>query len=223
MSIEHSAITDPNIHEPKGISTAGANNSYLANGAGSGTWRKIRSTDFQGITGDSGVANKSVVSDGANGFQFATTAAYGSMTITANSVTATMTAVADTTFNTASQFTLMTGTGFPWAAGPLLGTTFNTDRLVAPVTGVYQVSTYININSFPSTNARISMRTLVNGSTYGARKPTIKSSGAGDEGILVGVGLIALNAGDYVQNVLASDASGTLLIKDANFTLHLVG
>jgi len=37
-NVQHSSLTDPNLHEPKGISTASANQLYLANGSGSGTW-----------------------------------------------------------------------------------------------------------------------------------------------------------------------------------------
>jgi hypothetical protein len=36
--IQHFAITDPNIHEPKGIASATAGKVYTANGSGSGTW-----------------------------------------------------------------------------------------------------------------------------------------------------------------------------------------
>lgn len=38
MTIEHVNITDPQIHEPKGVATAQLGHSYLANGAGSGSW-----------------------------------------------------------------------------------------------------------------------------------------------------------------------------------------
>lgn len=34
----HSALTDPEIHEPKGASTASINTVYTSNGAGSGSW-----------------------------------------------------------------------------------------------------------------------------------------------------------------------------------------
>lgn len=37
-NVQHSSLTDPNLHEPKGISTASANQLYLANGSGSGVW-----------------------------------------------------------------------------------------------------------------------------------------------------------------------------------------
>lgn len=41
MAIEHSVVSDPNIHEPKGITTASTNTVYISNGSGSGTWNKV--------------------------------------------------------------------------------------------------------------------------------------------------------------------------------------
>lgn len=35
---EHVDLLDPNIHEPKGISTASSGTVYVSNGAGSGSW-----------------------------------------------------------------------------------------------------------------------------------------------------------------------------------------
>ncbi|MCA6480571.1 MAG: hypothetical protein IM557_08220 [Chitinophagaceae bacterium] len=46
MPTQHSAITDPNIHEPKGISTASNRQVYKANGSGSGAWTKLSELDF---------------------------------------------------------------------------------------------------------------------------------------------------------------------------------
>lgn len=37
--IQHSALTDPNLHEPKGASTATAESFYVANGSGGGSWK----------------------------------------------------------------------------------------------------------------------------------------------------------------------------------------
>lgn len=39
--VQHSAITDPDIHEPKGAAAASGDTVYVADGAGSGTWQKI--------------------------------------------------------------------------------------------------------------------------------------------------------------------------------------
>lgn len=41
MAIEHVDITDPDIHEPKGVAAASASQVYVADGAGSGDWRYI--------------------------------------------------------------------------------------------------------------------------------------------------------------------------------------
>lgn len=42
MTIQHSIITDPNIHEPKGVATATSGKAYISDGAGSGTWQKVQ-------------------------------------------------------------------------------------------------------------------------------------------------------------------------------------
>ncbi len=34
-------MTDPNLHEPKGVSTATADQVYISNGSGSGNWRNV--------------------------------------------------------------------------------------------------------------------------------------------------------------------------------------
>jgi hypothetical protein len=38
---EHSTITDPYLHEPKGVASAQEGKFYVANGAGSGTWKYL--------------------------------------------------------------------------------------------------------------------------------------------------------------------------------------
>lgn len=40
-NIQHSALTDPNLHEPKGASTAANGKVYVANGSGSGAWQYV--------------------------------------------------------------------------------------------------------------------------------------------------------------------------------------
>ena len=52
MAVQHSEITDPNIHEPKGASTAALGQVYAADGAGSGDWYII---DARGSVGFSNI------------------------------------------------------------------------------------------------------------------------------------------------------------------------
>jgi len=38
MTIQHNIITDPDIHEPKGVAAATSGKVYISNGSGSGAW-----------------------------------------------------------------------------------------------------------------------------------------------------------------------------------------
>jgi hypothetical protein len=38
MTIQHNTITDPDIHEPKGVAAATSGKVYISNGSGSGAW-----------------------------------------------------------------------------------------------------------------------------------------------------------------------------------------
>jgi hypothetical protein len=54
-NVNHSTLTDPYLHEPKGVASAGAGAVYVANGSGSGTWKKAHSNadvylDFDATT-----------------------------------------------------------------------------------------------------------------------------------------------------------------------------
>lgn len=39
MAVQHKNITDPDIHEPKGVASAALGKVYVSDGAGSGTWK----------------------------------------------------------------------------------------------------------------------------------------------------------------------------------------
>lgn len=60
-TVQHSSLTDPELHEPKGISTAVSNTVYTANGSGSGTfipvnrfpgtgWGMYSNANYTGVT-----------------------------------------------------------------------------------------------------------------------------------------------------------------------------
>ena|SRR3990167_2273787 len=50
MSIEHKDITEANLHEPKGVSSAAINKVYVSDGAGSGTWQKVAAAQIDSLT-----------------------------------------------------------------------------------------------------------------------------------------------------------------------------
>lgn len=42
----HASLTDPELHEPKGVASASANTVYRATGAGSGSWGKVTTANL---------------------------------------------------------------------------------------------------------------------------------------------------------------------------------
>ena len=68
-TVQHSAITDPNIHEPKGVAAATINKVYVSNGTGSGTWQKLSPPQLAGLT-TNGQAGDTVTVNGSGNFVF---------------------------------------------------------------------------------------------------------------------------------------------------------
>lgn len=223
-NIQHASIPDIYLHEPKGVISAPTGAVYVANGAGSGGWQKIDSAGLKGLAGDAGSNNKILVTDGANGFTLKTNDVYGAMTVTNNTNNFALTAAADSTLATNTDYVLYTGTGAPLAASGLEfgGITFLTDRLTVPVNGVYKLSMWASVNGFPSNVAKIACKYRVNATAFSSRRTMAKSNSAGDADSLSGFGLIALNANDFVQLYFASTVTGNLVITDLNATIELV-
>lgn len=195
---------------------------YTANGSGSGVWKKPDSTNLQGLAGDGGVSGKVMESDGSNGFRLVNQHIYGTMAITNNTNAFNLTAAADATLNTNSDYVLFSGTGAPWASENLSGITFTLDRLVVPVAGLYRVDLWGNITQFPSNTAKIGVKYRINGVSYSIRKVMDKSNSSGDAGNVNAFGFINLSANDYIQLVMASTQTGGLIYSDVNTTLSLV-
>lgn len=220
---QHVDITDPDIHEPKGVATALANMVYVSSGSGSGVWKKASSTLLQGLTGDGGVPNLKPLTDGAGGFKLVTDAGYGSMVMNGNTNAFTLAAATDPALNSNSDYQLFSGTGAPWLAGAnLSGVAFGTDRLTVATSGVYRIDFWASISSFPTTTAKVSVKNRVNGSAFSTRHPVVKSSVAGDIGSLHSTEFLSLNAGDYVQLMAASSGAGGLIISDASYNIQLL-
>ena len=222
MTVQHKDIPDAQRHEPKGASTASTNQVYAADGLGSGTWKKLTSNNFQGLAGDGGNANLKLVTDGTNGFVYRADAQFGCMTITNNTNAFGVTAAGDPTLQTNSDYSLFTGTGAPWVGEQNFGVSFSTNSLTVPVTGVYKVDAWANIAGYPTNTAFIGLKYRVNGVTFGPRRVKSKSNSAGDAGNLMAFGLAQLTAGDFIQMYIASSATGSLTISDANISLHLL-
>ncbi len=220
-NVQHKDLPEAQLHEPKGISTAANRQVYVASGSGTGAWAKVKSENLEGLTGDGGVANKVIVTNGTGGFASYTKNAYGVMGITNNSNNFVTTAAADATLQSTADYVLFSGAGAPWVGETLYGVTFETNRLVAPVAGVYDVRFWANITGYPSNTAFVGARFKVNNTAWSARTVIAKSNSVGDYGGMSAFGLVTLAANDYVQLFVASSAAGNLVLKNANLTMEL--
>ena len=50
-NVNHSTLTDPYLHEPKGVASASVGKVYVANGSGSGTWTSKETLVGETLTG----------------------------------------------------------------------------------------------------------------------------------------------------------------------------
>lgn len=66
-AVQHSAITDANLHQPKGASTAAVNTTIKSDGAGATSWSKITPPNLSGLTTNGNVGEQLEV-DGAGGW-----------------------------------------------------------------------------------------------------------------------------------------------------------
>lgn len=222
MAIQHKNIPEAELHESKGVSTAVLNTAYFANGAGSGSWKKVGAETLNGLSGDGGVARLKVVTDGANGFDLYRDYSFGKMHITNNTTPFALTAAADATLNTSSQYVLLTGSGAPFANGTGDGVTFSTNRLTVGYAGVYDLNFWACLTGFPSNTAKVAMKFKINGTTFSDMKVVTKSNSNGDDGILAACDLIQLSANDYIQLYIASDVTGNVVINNSALTMKMI-
>jgi hypothetical protein len=71
-NIQHSVLTDPNLHEPKGVSTATTGQVYVANGSGTGVWKDVPPTSLTGLA-NNGTNGQVVGVDGTGNFKYFST------------------------------------------------------------------------------------------------------------------------------------------------------
>ena len=64
-NVQHSALTDPNIHEPKGVSSASSGQVYVANGSGSGSWTYTSGHAYGELFIDAGVTSQTLPASSA--------------------------------------------------------------------------------------------------------------------------------------------------------------
>lgn len=82
--VQHKSLPDSELHDAKGVISAGSGMVYAANGAGTGVWKRVTADMLSGIAGN-GQAGQIVTLDGSGGFsaQAGSSYLYGASLLTA--------------------------------------------------------------------------------------------------------------------------------------------
>ena len=166
---------------------------YVADGAGSGVWAH-------------GINNT-----------------HGQMAIIANSTAKAMSAAADATLNTNTDYVKMTGAAFPWADNYSHGVTFSTDKFVLAQPGYYIVS-FWGAFLVAAINTFIGIKYAINDTTpYSVQKLISQSSTANDYINLSATSIIGpVAANDTISMYLASSNATNITLKDGGLMVaHL--
>jgi hypothetical protein len=213
MSVQHKAIIDPDIHEPKGISTAAARRVYVSNGLGSGTWSDVLPAGTH--TAQNGQV---FVSDG-NGS--------GSQQFVAGSVYADMFIVNGLTSQTlsASNAFARLDPGSEWQQGEVKNATItpSSGEITLPVAGKYLVSFWCAFDTASiSEAARYNFKFAVNGAVSTRKAEVQKITNGVDHIIVNASGIIPITANDVLSIFVGGNAtsSGTAIVpKEAGLTV----
>lgn len=145
---------------------------------------------------------------------------YGQRAITNNATVIAKTAATDSTLNTNSDYTQVTGIFEAVGGGINRGITQQTNSLTIGRTGAYEISLWasLSISSIVG-SSNIAFKFAVNGTITLARRPIINFAGANVLGGLSANGFLNLNAGDIVTLWIASTITTNVRILDAVFAL----
>lgn len=199
MAIEHDAISDTKRHEPKGISTATVGDVYIADGAGSGTWRAPVLSDISDYTEN-----------------------FGELSIQSNTTAIAVTAATDTTLSTPSDYIKVSGVWDATPHGNNTGITQNTNDVSVADAGVYVVDFWTSLSSDVASSL-VSFMTGVNGTVSAQRRPRLRLVTNGQLYMLNFQTTLSLNATDVVSVHVACDKTANLTLADGLLRLNRIG
>ncbi len=215
MSVQHNLLSGANLHEPKGVATAGVDKVYKANGAGSGTW----DYPIDGI--DTAAAGEIATSDGAGTVTWARapSSSHAEIYITSG---ATAHALAG-----GSAYTLL-NPGTEWTSGEITNLAYTpaSGSITLSLAGHYKVAFHVIF-----TTAVLAAGTAFDfkyalDAVVAPRKLSIEKHTGGTDNISVsGSGLVQATAGQLLTIQAAGDGTSSgsnITVLEAGFSvIHL--
>ena len=189
-TIEHSVLSGSELHEPKGISSASDGQIYVANGSGGGVW-------------EDQITN-----------------VHGEMVVINNATATAVTAAADATLNTDSDYVKITA---GWTGDHLHNVSFNTDELILSKGGFYYISFWCSIK-VPTNNNFVSIKYAINDTApYSNRKIKSQSVTANDYINMSATGILdSITADDTLSMYIAATKTDNIVIEEAGLCAMLL-
>lgn len=212
-NINHEVITDPYIHEPKGVASALADKVYVSNGTGSGTWKKLSPSSLAGITGV-GTVGTFLSVDGAGNFVFLP-APHGQCDFFDATLAAPYTLAATTSYQKLAPTTVANG-------APALFTEGTNARLT--YTGADAVSMAINYNvslNIGSSAKDVTLAVYKNGVLVDGR--TVSTTSSSTKINMSGMATVDMVTNDYVEIYAKISATDTINVYGFNLNAIVAG
>ena len=217
--IEHKDIADPNIHEPKGVRGASSGTVYVSTGTGTGSWKKIRLNELEGVLGSLSEEGYVLRTTGtANQLQAVLSDAYASTKLSGNNIPMPQTAATDSTLGTNSDYKPLNVSGFSWAEGETYKATTSGGSLITPVTGVYKVSVQASIGETPMETTKVGFKIRSAGSVF----TNFKAVSLGKNSQISFSDILPIPAGVQVEGCIASSDAGNIIVTDYSIKLELL-
>lgn len=190
-NVQHSALTDPNLHEPKGIASANANEVYVADGSTSGAWEKISPESLLGISG-TGAAGQFIAVDGTGNFILAYSA-HGSVHYFDGTTGTTVSISAADTYTKANPTTTASGS-------PSFITEGTNARLTYTGTASIDLDVVFNVSldQTSGSNKDVQAALFKNGTKINGSE-TIVTSKSGEKVIVSSHADVSMSTNDYVE------------------------
>jgi hypothetical protein len=143
-NVNHSDLTGANLHESKGVDGAASNTVYVANGSGTGTWKKAEAVSLASTGENKG---RPLLADGGGTVGFQTTVwrdLLGNIVVRGAGVN-------DPTFELITGSTNMWGYSFSAGTLQQFWNTFHVGHDYKPGTKIYMHTHWINAAAVPNT------------------------------------------------------------------------
>lgn len=216
MTIQHKLITDPDIHEPKGIDGATANKVYISNGTGSGSW------EYPLPNQDTALAGQVFTSDGADSgtFSYPPAKGHGEIYITSGAT--------NHTLSSGSAYNKLNPSGEWTASGYEDVITVNAANgdINLTLAGHYYISFWCNFTTASlASSTTYTFKFAIDGVTSPRTLTVSKFTNGADKLNVAATGILEATAGQTLSIYVAGDGTSSstdILVTEAGLqALHL--